>query len=62
MSVRGEKFIGSFTTYQHDIVGQVFAVDERTLRIEGFGYDGEAPDAFFFAGIQGWDSALTIII
>ena len=31
----------------------MFAVDERTLRIEGFRYDGEAPDAFFFAGIQG---------
>ena len=51
--MRGEKFIGSFTAYQHDIAGQVFAIDERTLRIEGFTYDGEAPDAFIFAGIQG---------
>ena len=41
------------TAYQHDIAGHVFAIDERTLRIEGFTYDGEAPDAFIFAGIQG---------
>ena len=53
MSVHGEKYIGSLTAYQHDIAGQVFAIDERTLRIEGFTYDGEAPDAFIFAGIQG---------
>ena len=47
------RLIGNFTTHTHGVVGQVFAVDERTLRIEGFEYDGEAPDAFFFAGISG---------
>ena len=47
------RLLGNFTNYQHGIAGQVFAVDERTLRIEGFEYDGEAPDAFFLAGIQG---------
>ena len=47
------RLIGNFTTHTHGVVGQVFAVDERTLRIEGFTYDGEAPDAFFFVGIQG---------
>ena len=53
LSVHSEKYIGSLTAYQHDIAGQVFAIDESTLRIEGFTYDGEAPDAFFFVGIQG---------
>ena len=53
LSVHSEKYIGSLTAYQHDIAGLVFAIDERTLRIEGFEYDGEAPDAFFFAGISG---------
>ena len=47
------RLIGNFSTHTHGVVGQVFAVDERTLRIEGFEYDGEAPDAFFYAGIAG---------
>ena len=50
ISVSGEKYIGSFTNYYHDIAGKVFAVDDQTLRIEGFAYDGEGPDAFFVVG------------
>jgi len=48
-----EKFIGKFTNYHHGIAGDVYAVDEQTLRIEGFEYDGAGPDAFFWAGTQG---------
>ena len=50
ISANGEKYIGSFKNHYHDIAGKVFAVDEQTLRIEGFGYDGEGPDAFFVVG------------
>ena len=50
ITVSGEKYIGSFTNYYHDIAGKVFAVDDQTLRIEGFKYDGEGPDAFFVVG------------
>ena len=48
-----EKFIGKFTNYHHGIAGDVYAVDEQTLRIAGFEYDGAGPDAFFWAGTQG---------
>merc|ERR1712027_235165 len=50
VTVSGEKYIGSFTNYYHDIAGKVFAVDDQTLRIEGFEYDGDGPDAFFVVG------------
>ena len=30
--------------------GSVYAVDESTLFIKGFTYDGTAPDAFFWVG------------
>lgn len=30
--------------------GIVYAVDESTLFIKGFAYDGNAPDAFFWVG------------
>ena len=48
--VSGEKYIGDFTNHYHGIAGKVFAVDEHTLRIEDFKYDGEGPDAFFVVG------------
>lgn len=43
-------YIGKFSTLHHDVVGDVYAVDNITIYVEGFSYDGEAPDAFFFAG------------
>ena len=52
-SVPRGNHIGNFKTYQHGVAGQVFAVDEQTLRIEGFEYDGKGPDAYFIAGIKG---------
>lgn len=30
--------------------GVVYAVDESTLFVKGFAYDGTAPDAFFWVG------------
>lgn len=35
--------IGSFQTHAHDVVGDVYAVDDRTVYIKGFSYDGEGP-------------------
>ena len=34
----------------HGIKGQVYAVDSRTVFIKGFEYDGQGPDAYFYAG------------
>ncbi|XP_058057162.1 protein Skeletor, isoforms B/C [Anopheles bellator] len=42
--------IGRLTNFGHGIKGQVFAVDESTLFVKGFAYDGNAPDAFFWVG------------
>ncbi|XP_050698739.1 protein Skeletor, isoforms B/C-like [Eriocheir sinensis] len=43
-------YIGKLSTLEHKVTGHVYALDNITIYIEGFTYDGEAPDAFFFAG------------
>lgn len=35
--------IGRLPNYQHGIRGTLYAVDETTLLIEGFEYDGQGP-------------------
>jgi len=45
--------IGSFRNIFHDISGEAFALDTKTILIKGFTYDGEGPDAFFLAGTSG---------
>ncbi|XP_055525662.1 protein Skeletor, isoforms B/C isoform X1 [Wyeomyia smithii] len=42
--------IGNFNSFGHGVKGRVFAVDESTLFVKGFAYDGSAPDAFFWVG------------
>ena len=32
--------LGSFSTRQHQVSGEVYAVDQKTIRIENFRYDG----------------------
>lgn len=39
-------FNNTFERFQ----GDVYAVDESTLFIKGFAYDGTGPDAFFWVG------------
>ncbi|XP_003739573.1 protein Skeletor, isoforms B/C [Galendromus occidentalis] len=43
-------YIGRINTYSHQVTGSVYAVDEYTLLIKGFFYDGLGQDAFFWAG------------
>lgn len=43
-------YIGEFKDRFHDVNGQVYAVDSRTIFIKGFTYDGQGPDAFFYGG------------
>jgi len=45
-----EKEIGSFVNYFHGIHGTAYAVGNHTIVIKNFKYDGEGPDAFFWAG------------
>ena len=42
--------VGKLVNYHHDIGGTVYIIDEKTLLIKGFEYDGAGPDAFFLAG------------
>ncbi|KAF5296679.1 hypothetical protein FQR65_LT10220 [Abscondita terminalis] len=44
------KFIGKFNNYHHQISGDVYAVDEYTLLLTKFNYDGQGADTFFWAG------------
>lgn len=47
-NVAGQVELGSLSMEQHDVSGTVFAIDDRTLEIRDFVYDGEGPDAFFW--------------
>lgn len=44
------KLIGTLQEYAHKIRGTAYAVDESTIFIKGFNYDGTGPDAFFWVG------------
>ncbi|XP_076750805.1 protein Skeletor, isoforms B/C isoform X2 [Xylocopa sonorina] len=44
------KLIGPLEMYAHGIKGDVYAVDDFTIFIKGFCYDGTGPDAFFWVG------------
>ena len=50
------KKIGTFTNTVHNVSGTVYALDKRRILIEGFKYDGKAPDAFFLGGTHGQPS------
>lgn len=44
------RLIGRLTQYAHGIRGTVYAVDESTVFVRGFAYDGTGPDAYFWVG------------
>nr|CAD7393955.1 unnamed protein product [Timema cristinae] len=44
------KLIGKLVEYAHGITGTAYAVDESTIFIKNFSYDGTGPDAFFWVG------------
>jgi len=48
--------IGDIETFHHGAGGEVFALDEKTLMIKDFTYDGAGPDAFFWVGPEGTPS------
>ncbi|XP_026328014.1 protein Skeletor, isoforms B/C, partial [Hyposmocoma kahamanoa] len=47
------KFIGKLNSYHHQVSGDVYAVDEWTLLLVDFNYDGTGDDTFFWAGDSG---------
>ena len=40
-----------FRGFQHDVAGDVEIVDQNTIVIHNFEYDGQGPDAFFVVGL-----------
>jgi len=50
----GEKVkLGDIQTLHHAVSGEVFALNEKTLMVQNFNYDGAGPDAFFWVGVEG---------
>ena len=45
--------VGEIRTLQYMVASTVFIIDENTLKIEDFTYDGKGPDAFFYVGESG---------
>ena len=44
------RLIGTFNSYHHQVNGEVYAVDDFTMLIKNFVYDGNGKDTFFWAG------------
>jgi len=42
-----------FSNFAHDINGTLTVLDNRTLEISNFGYDGGGPSVFFYTGVGG---------
>ncbi|OTF71692.1 hypothetical protein BLA29_014141, partial [Euroglyphus maynei] len=43
-------YIGKLNSYAHQVYGELYAIDERTILIKDFFYDGLASDAYFWVG------------
>ncbi|CAH0696968.1 unnamed protein product [Spodoptera exigua] len=47
------KLIGKLNSYHHQVSGEVYAVDDYTILLVNFNYDGTGDDTFFWAGDSG---------
>ena len=47
------KYVGKLNSYHHQVNGQLYAVNEKTLLLKEFQYDGQGRDAFFYGGGTG---------
>ncbi|VVC87146.1 unnamed protein product [Leptidea sinapis] len=56
------KYIGKLNSYHHQVSGEVYAVDEWTLLLSDFNYDGTGDDTFFWAGDSGRPGPLGFIV
>ena len=42
-------YLGKFKNPRNLVEGDIFMLDERTLYIQGFSFDGQAPDVYFWS-------------
>jgi len=45
-------YTGEFTTFDHDVAGTATIIDDCTIEITNFTYDGRGPAVYFYAGID----------
>lgn len=41
---------GLFSTFDHGVTGNLTVIDDCTIEISGFSYDGGGPQVYFYAG------------
>ena len=46
-------YLGSFTSQHHGVTGDLYQMDNASLLLERFSYDGSGPDAVFYVGTAG---------
>lgn len=46
---KNPKYLGRFSKATHNVEGDIFLLDERTIYIQGFSFDGQAPDVHFWS-------------
>jgi len=46
------KLVGPLTLRDHDVMGTVYVINRTALRVIGFNYSGNAPDAHFYVGFH----------
>jgi len=51
--ITNPQMVGSLSTLAHGVSGDLYVVDEKTLMLKNFNYDGAGPDAFFWVGTEG---------
>jgi len=42
-----------FSNFAHDVSGTLTIIDDRTLQVTNFSYDGGGPSVFFYTGVDG---------
>ncbi len=45
--------VSTFSSFAHDVGGTVTVIDDRTLQVTNFTYDGGGPSVFFYTGVDG---------
>jgi len=43
------KYLGTFKNAKNLVEGDIFLLDPSTIYIQGFSFDGQAPDVYFFS-------------
>jgi len=46
------RYTGDFTTYFHGVEGTATIIDDCTIQINNFSYDGSGPEVYFYAALD----------